>query len=155
MVAEEMRPGVFMAGFAKLSAEGEIKGRLGLEELAKAVEKQAKINASNGRHAYGTRTPARPGEGPARITGTLRGSVGHSAISKEPGGWYTKVGPEAGKVNPNSGTPPDQYGYYLETGLKGGATYPWLKPAAEMVTKISAVTIFNRKYGEGGWTRVF
>jgi hypothetical protein len=150
----ELRPGVFVAGFAKLSAEGEIKGRLGLEELAHAVEKQAKINASNGRHAYGTPTPARPGEGPARITGTLRRSVDHSAIEKYPAGWMTKVGPKVGESNPNSRTPPDKYGYYLETGLKGGATFPWLKPAAEFATKISAVTIFTTKYGTG-WARVF
>jgi hypothetical protein len=147
----EMRPGIFMAGFARLSAEGEIKGRLGLEELAHAVEKQAKINASNGRHAYGTPTPARRGEGPARISGTLVRSVDHSPITKEVGGWYTKVGPRTGETNPNGKTPPDVYGYYLETKLG----FPWLKPAAEFATKISAFTIFNKKYGAGGWLRVF
>lgn len=151
----EMRPGIFMAGFAKLDAQGQIKGRLGLEELAKAVERQAKINARNGRHAYGTPTPARPGEGPAQISGTLARSVGHSTISPEPGGWYTKVGPATGQYPPyNSRTAADAYGYYLETGLKGGQTFPWLKPAAEFATKIAAVSIFNAKYG-AGWARVF
>lgn len=151
----ELRPGVFMAGFARLSAEGEIKGRLGLEELAHAVEKQAKTNASNGRHAYGTPTPARPGEGPARITGALVASVGHSTIMKDPTGWSTKVGPAVDAAPRRGRTPPHKYGNYLETGLKGGQTYPWLKPAAEFATKISAVTIFNTKYGAGGWARVF
>lgn len=150
----ELRPGVFVAGFAKLTAEGEIKGRLGLGELADAVIRQAKTNASNGRHAYGTPTPARPGEGPARITGTLVRSVDHTPIMRDPIGWSTKVGPKVGETNPNSSTPPDKYGYYLETGLKGGQTYPWLKPAAEFATKVSAVVIFTRKYGTG-WARIF
>lgn len=152
----ELRPGVFMAGFARLSAEGEIKGRLGLEELAHAVEKQAKINASNGRHAYGTPTPARPGEGPARITGALVASVTHSTITKDPAGWSTKVGPALDAAPRGRGrTPPHKYGNYLETGLRNGETYPWLKPAAEFATKIAAITIFTRKYGTGGWARVF
>lgn len=150
----ELRPGVFTAGFARLTAEGEIKGRLGLEELAHAVEKQAKTNASNGRHAYGTPTPARPGEGPARITGALVASVGHSPIVKDPTGWSTKVGPRADAEARRGTTPPHKYGYYLETGLKDGRRYPWLKPAAEFATKISAVTIFTAKYGIG-WVRVF
>lgn len=154
----ELRPGIFTAGFARLSAEGEIKGRLGLAELAKAVERQARINASNGRHAYGTPTPARPGEGPAQISGTLRNSMTHTVISKTVVGWSTKVGPAADAV-PNYGgrsrTPAHRYGYYLETGLKNGATYPFLKPAAQFATRIAAVSIFNKAYGAGGWKRVF
>lgn len=152
----ELRPGVFTAGFARLTAQGEMKGRISLGELAKAVERQAKINASNGQHAYGTPTPARPGEGPARISGTLARSLGHSAIKPDGTGWSTRVGPKTGKFPPYSDrTPADRYGLYLETGLRNGATYPWLKPAAEFSAKISAVTIFNNKYGAGGWKRVF
>lgn len=152
----ELRPGVFTAGFAKLSEEGEIRGRLALEPLALAVERQAKINASNGRHKYGTPTPAHPGEGPAVISGTLKKSVGHTPIEKDATGWKTKVGPRLG-YNPPYGKHPtsaDRYGYYLETGLRNGATYPWLKPAAEFACKISAVTIFTKLYGKG-WGRVF
>lgn len=152
----ELRPGIFTAGFAKLAVEGDARTRLALEPLAMAVERQAKINASNGRHPYGTRTPARPGEGPAVISGTLKRSVGHTPIEKDATGWKTEVGPRLGFTPPygRNPTPADKYGYYLETGLRNGATYPWLKPAAEFATKISAVTIFTKLYGNA-WTRVF
>ncbi|MDJ0342296.1 hypothetical protein QMK19_03720 [Streptomyces sp. H10-C2] len=147
---------MFTAGFAKLTAEGEIRGRLGLEELARAVEKQAKINASNGRHAYGTRTTARPGEGPAVISGNLKRSVGHSPIMKDAGGWKTKVGPRVGFTPPYGRRPTEahRYGYALETGLRNGAKYPWLKPAAQFATKFAATVIFNKAYGTR-WKRVF
>jgi hypothetical protein len=152
----ELRPGIFAMGFARLDAEGQIRGRLGLEDLAKAVEKQAKINASNGRHKRGTPTPAQPGEGPARISGTLRNSIDHSPIAKDATGWFTRVGPRTGQFPDYSGrTPADQYGYYLETGLKNGARYPFLKPAAEFAGRVSAVTVFNKAYGAGGWGRIF
>lgn len=152
----ELRPGIFTAGFAKLATEGDARTRLALEPLALAVERQARINASNGRHAYGTKTPARPGEGPAVISGTLKRSVGHTPIEKGFDGWSTKVGPRLGFTPPygRSPTPADRYGYYLETGLRNGATYPWLKPAAEFACKISAVTIYNKLYG-AAWGRVF
>lgn len=152
----ELRPGIFTMGFARLDAEGMIRGRLGLEELAKAVEKQARSNASNGRHKRGTPTPARPGEGPAQISGTLRRSMDHSPIAKDATGWMTKVGPKVGQFSDyNTGTPADRYGYYLETGLKNGTKYPFLKSAAEQVGRAEAPRLFNKAYGEGGWGRVF
>lgn len=152
----ELRPGIFTAGFAKLVTEGDARTRLALEPLALAVERQAKINASNGRHQYRTKSPASPGTGPAVISGTLKKSVGHTPIEKSLDGWETKVGPTLGFTPPygHNPTPADKYGYYLETGLRNGATYPWLKPAAEFACKISAVTIFTKRYG-ANWGRVF
>lgn len=152
----ELRPGVFTAGFAKLAVEGDARTRLALEPLALAVERQARINASVGRHRYGTKTPAHPGAGPAVISGTLKKSIGHTPIEKYGFGWITKVGPTLGFTPPygTRPTPADKYGYYLETGLRNGATYPWLKPAAEFACRISAVTIYNRLYGSA-WGRVF
>lgn len=152
----QLRPGIFTAGFAKLAAEGDARTRLALEPLAQAVERQARINASNGRHKYGTRTPARPGEGPAVISGTLKRSVGHTPIVKDATGWKTEVGPRTGFAPPygKNPTPSHRYGYYLETGLRNGTAYPWLKPAAEFACKVSAVVLFSKAYGTG-WKRVF
>jgi hypothetical protein len=151
----ELRPGVFEALFAKIVTEADTRTRMALEPLATAVERQAKINASNGRHTYGTPTPARPGEGPAVISGTLKGSVDHSPVTKDATGWMTKVGPRTGETPPYGGgsTQSHQYGYYLETGLKNGATYPWLKPAADYASKVAAVKLFTEKYG-ANWRRV-
>jgi hypothetical protein len=145
---------VFTAGFAKLAVEGDARTRLALEPLALAVERQAKINASNGRHKVRTKTPAHPGEGPAIISGNLKRSVGHTPVEKDLDGWYTKVGPRIGFTPPYGRTQAHQYGLYLETGLRNGATYPWLKPAAEFACRISAVTIYNKLYGSA-WGRVF
>jgi hypothetical protein len=150
----ELRPGIFEAAFAKIATEADARTRLALEPLATAVERQARINASNGSHEYGTPTPARPGEGPAVISGTLKKSIDHTPIAKDPTGWMTKVGPKRGMTPPYSRTESHQYGYYLETGLRNGTTYPWLKPAAEFACKVSAVSIFTEKYGVN-WRRVF
>ncbi|RCH70434.1 hypothetical protein DT019_02815 [Streptomyces sp. SDr-06] len=151
----ELKPGEFTAIFAKLSEEGRIRGRIALEPLAAAVEKQAKINASSGRHAYGTRTPARPGSGPAIISGTLRRSITHSPIVQVGTGWETKVGTGVGFTPPygRRPTPANKYGLYLETGLRNGAVYPFLAPAFHFAVKIAAATIYTEAYG-AGWTRV-
>lgn len=152
----ELRPGVFTAGFTKLIVEGDTRTQLALKPLAQAVERQARINASVGRHKYGTKTPARPGTGPAVISGNLKRSVGHTPVERTFDGWQTKVGPRLGFAPPygKHPTPASVYGYYLETGLRNGSTYPWLKPAAEFACKISAVTIFTKLYG-ANWGRVF
>lgn len=152
----ELRPGVFEAMFAKIQTEADMRSRLALEPLAKAVETQARINASVGKHDYGTPTPARPGTGPAVISGTLKRSVGHTPVEKDPSGWLTKVGPRRGFTPPYGTNPTEahRYGYFLETGLRNGATYPWLKPAAEFACKIAAVTLFTQVYG-ANWRRVF
>lgn len=149
----ELKPGEFTAIFAKLSEEGRIRGRIALEPLAKAVVKQAKINASNGRHKYGTPTPARPGEGPARISGTLRNSITYSPIVQVGTGWETKVGTGVGFTPPYGRTPANKYGLYLETGLKNGSTYPFLAPAFHFAVKFAAPAIYRAAYGTG-WKRI-
>lgn len=149
----ELRPGEFTAIFAKLSAEGVVRGRLALEPLANAVEKQARINASSGRHDRGTPTLARPGSGPAVISGTLRRSITHSPIVQVGTGWETRVGTGVGQTPPYGRTPANKYGLYLETGLKNGAVYPFLGPAFHFAVKIAAPSIYTKAYG-AGWTRV-
>lgn len=132
-----------------------MRGRLALEPLALAVERQARINASVGQHEYGTPTPARPGTGPAVISGTLKRSVGHAPVFKDPAGWTVKVGPRKGFTPPYGRNPTEshRYGYFLETGLRNGEKYPWLKPAAEFACKVAATVIFTEKYG-ANWRRI-
>lgn len=160
----EVRPGVFAAIFARVDAAGVTRARLALAPLAQAIERQAKINASNGAHRYGTPTPARPGEGPARISGNLARSITHSPITRTAEGWETKVGTAVGfhppyprrsrDGGPPKRTPANKYGYYLErTGLRNGARYPFLGPAARFGADIAAPTIFKAAYGTG-WARV-
>ena len=75
-----MKPGAFTAVFEALAWQGETKGPRALTMLAGVIEKQAKINASAGAHRYGTPTPARPGTGPAVISGNLRRSLTHTPL---------------------------------------------------------------------------
>jgi hypothetical protein len=140
-VAQELEPGLFAVMFARAENAGVRAAGKGLTQLALVVEKQAKINASTGSHRYGTPTPARPGTGPAVISGNLRRSVTHDRVAFGGGIWTTRVGPAMGFYPPyprrgrHGGaprrTPAHRYGYFLETGLRNGAKYPWLKPAAE------------------------
>ena len=151
----EWRPGVMTAVFARLAVEGNTRSRLALEPLALAVEKQAKINASSGAHEYGTPTPARPGTGPAVISGTLRRAITHTPVKPFEGGWQTFVGMGIGAFAPyNPKTPANKYAYFLEIqGVRGGYKYPFLIPAFRFATGVPAKLIFDEIYGKT-WAKV-
>jgi hypothetical protein len=145
----ELAPGMMTALFARLGLEAHAAVAEAMLPLALAVERQAKINASSGEHALRTKTPASRGSGPARISGTLVRSITHSEVTPSVGGWEVKVG-TAGGLFPyyNRHTPSSKYGYYLETGLRNGAKYPWLAPAVHMVGEISIYAIFAAAFAK-------
>lgn len=126
--------------------------RTGLIGTADAMVKQARTNASNGRHAWGTPTPASPGMGPAVISGTLRRSIIREAVKRSADGWETKVGLKADQLPPyNSRTPSSRYGLYLETGLRNGAKYPFLEPASRMAG-VQAEVNYRTAFAALDWT---
>lgn len=149
----ELRPGVFTRIFAEVEREAQVKARRVLTGIALAVERQAKINASAGAHKRGTKTPASPGTGPAVISGTLRRSITHSPITFTGGGWETKVGTGGGFTPPYGRTPSSKYGFYLETGLKNGATFPFLKPAVDFGMRVVAPQLYQSVF-RVGWPRI-
>ncbi|MEV8324505.1 hypothetical protein [Kitasatospora sp. NPDC056731] len=133
----ELRPGIFVELGSALGAAAELKAREALLQLGAAAERQAKINASSGSHARGTKTPARPGSGPAIISGTLRRSLIHTEPLRVSAGWEARVGTMPGQVPPYSrNSTSSRYGLALETGLRNGATYPFLGPAVRFVRVI-------------------
>lgn len=157
-MAVQVRPGVWQAVFKAIDVQAQAKGREALTALALVIEKQAKINASAGSHAYGTPTPASRGTGPAVISGTLRRAITHEPVRLlGPGHWQTKVGTATGFYPSYGGgrrTPANKYGYYLEHGLRGGATYPFLLPAFKHGTTTAARSIYDGVYGAGHWRKV-
>lgn len=147
----ELRHGTFARIFKELDIEGKVRARKALTELALVVEKQAKINAKNGAHKYKTPTPARPGEGPAKISGTLARSITHTPVVMKAGDFTCKVGMAPG-FYPNYGSKSatsSQYASYLEKGKLNGSenAYPFLKPAFDFATKVPAELIYNRVFG--------
>lgn len=139
---------------AEIDATQAAKTRKVLTALALATERQAKINASVGSHKRGTPTPARPGTGPAVVSGTLRRSLTRGPVVKTAAGWEVKVGTGVGFTPPYGRTPASQYGLILEkTGLKNGATYPFLVPAARFVMRTVAPQLYRAAFG-AGWPRV-
>jgi hypothetical protein len=150
-VATELRPGVFAKLVGELDAEAKIRAQKGLTSLALVVEKQAKINARVGSHKYRTPTPARPGTGPAVISGTLRRSITHTPVVMEAGALTTRVGMGAGFFPPygSSRTPSSKYALYLETGLRNGTTYPFLRPAFKFAIGVPADLIWREVFGAG------
>lgn len=148
----ELLPGVFTEILTRLGARAEAATVAVLEPLAAAVERQAKINASSGEHRRGTPTPARPGSGPARISGTLVRSITHTRPERGPHGWEVRVGTGVGLYPPyGRHTPSSRYGYYLEHGLRNGARYPFLGPAAHMVTHITAHSVVADAFRTVRW----
>lgn len=149
-MATELRHGTFARIFLKMDAEVKVRARKALTELALAVERQAKINARNGAHKYRTPTPARPGEGPARISGALGRAITHTPVKYVGGDFECKVGMAVGTYPPyNKRTPSNKYAYYLENGLLNNSSnkYPFLKPAYDFATKVPAVLIYNEAFG--------
>lgn len=130
-----------------------MKGRIALEPLALAIERQAKTNASSGSHKRGTPTPARPGSGPAVISGTLRRSITHSPVARTATGWETRIGTGAGFTPPYGRSPASRYGLALETGLRNGTKYPFLSTAFKFAIQFVAPAIYRAAYGSG-WTRI-
>ncbi|MBB4893567.1 hypothetical protein FHS39_002598 [Streptomyces olivoverticillatus] len=145
MAVPELRPGMFTRLVTEIDRSAQLKTRTVLTRLAGAIERQAKVNASNGSHPYGTRTPARPGAGPAVISGTLRRSLTHTPVAWTGGGWETKVGTGGGAFPPygRGRTPSSRYGLYLETGLRNGSTYPFLRPAFRFGVTIVAPQLYQ------------
>jgi len=153
IVVPELRPGEFLRLFEEINAAAELKTRRVLLQLARVTERQAKINASSGSHKRGTPTPARPGSGPAVISGTLRRSITHTAVAKTATGWEVRVGTGVGFTPPYGRTPASQYGLILEkTGLRNGATYPFLFPAANFAMRVAAPALYRTAFG-WGWPR--
>jgi len=157
-MATELRHGTWARIFLQMDTETKLRARKALTELALVVEKQAKLNASNGSHKYRTRTPASPGEGPAVISGTLRRSITHTPVRVEAGDYVCKVGmavnvfPSANYYPGGTRTAPSsKYAFYLENGLLKGSTnkYPFLGPAFKFATGVPAVLIYNAAFGSG------
>jgi hypothetical protein len=144
---------MFTRLFAEINRDAQVKSRAVITRLAQSIERQAKVNASSGSHKRGTPTPAQAGSGPAVISGTLRRSLTHSPIVFTGGGWETKVGTAAGISPPYGRTPASLYGLYLETGLKNGATYPFLKPAFDFGVRVVAPQLYQQVY-RPGWPRI-
>jgi hypothetical protein len=114
----------------------------GITALALVVERQAKTNASSGAHRRNTPTPASPGSGPARISGTLVRSLTHTPTVAVGFDWQAKVGTAAGVTGPYSGVTAGTYGRYLDRdGLRNGTTYPFLTPAFKFAVTIALPTI--------------
>lgn len=149
----ELRPGMFTRLFTEINRDAQLKSRTVITRLAQAIERQAKVNASAGAHKRGTPTPARPGAGPAVISGTLRRSLTHSPVLFTGGGWETKVGTGVGFTPSYGRTPANKYGFYLETGLKNGATYPFLKPAFDFGVRIVAPQLYQAVF-RPGWPHI-
>lgn len=84
-----------------------------LGRRAVRVQNQAKINATGGSVANANNPE---GRGPRVDTGRLRSSIAWGIFDDEHG-VYAKVGTNV------------SYGYWLETGLRNGATYPFLRPS--------------------------
>lgn len=153
-MATEVRRGTFAKLFVQLDEETKIRAKAALTELALVVEKQAKINASSGAHKYGTKTPARPGTGPAVISGTLRRAITHTPVTFTGGEFSCFVGMGVGFYPKYGGltsrTPANKYAMYLEkTGLRNGARYPFLIPAFKFAMGVPARLIYQEAFGKG------
>jgi hypothetical protein len=107
-------------------SKAEAAGFYALGQVALAVERQAKLNAvQGGTHKRGTKTPATPGSGPARITGALQRSI-HTEVRKGFGTYEASVFPTM------------VYSRAVELGSprwSSGVKYPYLIPAGVAIEK--------------------
>jgi len=115
-------------------SKAEEAGFYALGQVALAVEREAKLNAvQGGTHPRGTKTPAIPGNGPARITGALQRSI-HTEVRKGFGTYEASVFPSM------------IYSRAVELGSprwSRGVKYPYLIPAGVKI-KERANDIFTQ-----------
>ncbi|BFP50031.1 hypothetical protein KCMC57_63990 (plasmid) [Kitasatospora sp. CMC57] len=150
----ELTPAALRMILAKIERGARSGTRTGLVGVAKLIADQAKTNASSGSHAYGTPTPARPGSGPAQISGTLKSSITSTTPGPTGVGWEIRVGLAPGKSPPyrkGRGATSSKYGSYLENGLKNGTKFPFLKPATNLV-HIQADVAFRKAFQTVKWS---
>ena len=147
-----LTPGVVRDLLNRVTMTHQERAMMSLRALVLEVEKEAKLNASEGAHKRGTPSPAVPGHGPAVISGDLRRSITHTRVTKTR--MWSKVGPAE--------TPHSTYGYNtsgITSGKLGrileldgiranGAIYPFLVPALETVAP-STYKLFRE--GFSGW----
>lgn len=115
-----------MAAFEKVSAQADAATRTIVVKAAAVVEKQAKSNFS-GSHKKGE--PHVGGSKPNIVTGNLRRSITHTAVTRSGLGEYSsRVGPTA------------VYGRRVELGYSGGGggrghqptrAFPYFQPGAQ------------------------
>lgn len=149
-----LEPGVPTAMFTRLDEEFRIRGGIALAPVADAIKRQAKINASNGSHMLGTKTPAYPGTGPAQISRTLVRSIDRTNVTRQSFGWFCQVGMVPGTRPWYSKKDASKYAYILEVvGCRNGNKYPFLYPAFRFGVEHVATVIYTQKYGTG-WARV-
>lgn len=154
---QELTPEAMVAVFTRLEGQTESRKRIAVGSIADAIVRAAKEDLAKNTHTYKTRTTATPGGPPALVSGTLRRSVVRTAVTLTALGWETRVGVAAGFYPTYGGkagrTASSKYGFFLETGLKNGSKYPWLKPAYERVRDTLApgivATVFTAGWSEG------
>ena len=152
-MAGELVPGAFSELFARIGLQADAAAAAALTPIALMVERQAKVNASNGEHPYGTRTPSSGDPtGPARVSGTLVRSITHSEPQHNGTGWEVLVGMAAG-LYPwyDRKTSASEYAYYLEvTGVRGGRRYPFLEPALTYAVHVGIDVVFRQIFANLG-----
>ena len=116
----------------RLDRHGHEAMRRTVAAVAAAGEKQAKINASNGSHPRGTKTPASKGQGPAVITGNLRRNITHEPVRQIGTVFESRIGVAGGAG----------YGKYVE-----GLGYVFMKPAAEFLRQVVIPQIARTEFG--------
>jgi hypothetical protein len=142
--------------FSRLITESQRRNRIALIPIADAIKKQAKINASNGRHAYGTPTPSMGApQGPAVISRTLVNAIDRTTPVTTPAGWLVQVGMASGRVPPYSRRrDSSQYAEILElVGSRRGRKFPFMYSAARFGFDVVAPVIYREMYGST-WYRV-
>lgn len=155
----ELSPGVLRRLFDRIGDEAVQRSEKTLVAVAELVVNQAKINASTGRHPYGTPTPAWPGSGPAIISQTLVDSIVRTQVRTVGVGEEILVGLAPNRYPVYNGrarrTASSKYGLALETRVDNRrGLYPFLVPAARFVVSIPAVSLYNRVMGAQGWLKL-
>lgn len=142
--------------FDGLVVEADKKTRTALSLLARELEKRTKEQLALTTHPRRERTSASAGGPPALVSGTLRRSITHTPVAPAGfAGWRTKVGTHVGMYPPYGGrrrTPSSKYGFYLETGLRNGATYPFLTTSWAWMSRNRTAAVLEAVYGHG-WPR--
>jgi hypothetical protein len=145
----ELRPGAFTRIFAEVQREGQLKSRRVLTQLALGRRTPSQDQRLGWCPQAGHEDPGEPGSRAGRHLRHIAALAHPLAGRLHRGGWETKVGTAVGFTPPYGRTRANKYGLFLETGLKNGATYPFLKPAFDFGVRVVAPQLYQSVFRPG------
>ena len=141
--------GEFLGDLKKVQADVREKPKEAALKIGAAVERQAKINASTGRHKPGQPHIPGTGPGPNRVTNKLHNSITYAGRPVGFDGYQVVVGPTISYARDVEFGKPSWIRKSDGTLFTPGEGYPFFKPAVDGLRRMGAFDTILKQVWQG------